>query len=267
MGIVNVTPDSFSDGGAYLDPGAAIAHGLRLIAEGADILDIGGESTRPGAAPVSVEAEIARIVPVIAGLAAQTRAPISVDTTKVPVALAALDAGASMLNDVSAGADPQMLLLAASSDVPICLMHMQGEPRTMQSAPTYDDVVTEVRAFLFARAAVAEDAGVARANIIIDPGFGFGKTTEHNLTLLARLRAFTDGPYDVLVGTSRKSFIGLTLDLPVEERLEGTAATVALAVAAGAAIVRVHDVAAMRRVVDMTDAVRAAVGTPERAVQ
>lgn len=261
MGIVNVTPDSFSDGGRFLDPVAAIEHGLRLVDEGADILDIGGESTRPGASAVDVADEIARIVPVVAGLAAKTDVPVSIDTMKSAVARAALDAGARMLNDVSAGrADVEMLPLAAAAGVPICLMHMLGDPRTMQDEPTYGDVVSEVRAFLISRAEAAEAAGVAREDILIDPGFGFGKTAAHNLQLLAGLSAFAEGPYEVLVGTSRKSFIGMTLDLPVADRLEGTAATVALSAAAGASVVRVHDVAAMRRVVDMVDAVMAAAG-------
>lgn len=261
MGIVNVTPDSFSDGGRYLEPSAAIDHGLRLVDEGADILDVGGESTRPGATAVTAEEELARILLVVETLAAKTDTPVSVDTMKASVARAAVDAGARMLNDVSAGrADPAMFEVAASADVPICLMHMLGEPRTMQDDPQYGDVVAEVRAFLLERGAAAEAAGIAREHISIDPGFGFGKTAAQNLALLARLGEFADGPYDVLVGTSRKTFIGATLDLPVAERLEGTAATVALAIAGGARIVRVHDVAAMRRVADMTDAVIAATG-------
>lgn len=256
MGIVNVTPDSFSDGGLFLDPSAAIDHGLRLADEGADILDVGGESTRPGADPVDADAEISRVVAVVEALASKTGLPISIDTTKASVARAALDAGARMLNDVSAGrADAEMLPLAASAGAPICLMHMLGDPRTMQTDLRYDDVVTEVNTFLLERAQAAEAAGVGRENILIDPGFGFGKTAQQNLQLLARLEVFTAGPYEVLVGTSRKSFIGLTLDLPVTQRLEGTAATVALSIAAGAAVVRVHDVAVMKRVVDMTYAV------------
>lgn len=261
MGIVNVTPDSFSDGGRYLEPSAAIDHGLRLVDEGADILDVGGESTRPGATAVTAEEELARILLVVETLAAKTDTPVSVDTMKASVARAALDAGARMLNDVSAGrADPAMFEVAASAGVPICLMHMLGEPRTMQDDPQYGDVVAEVRAFLLERGAAAEAAGIAREHIFIDPGFGFGKTAAQNLAVLARLSEFADGPYDVLVGTSRKTFIGATLDLPVAERLEGTAATVALAIVGGARIVRVHDVAAMRRVADMTDAVIAATG-------
>jgi dihydropteroate synthase len=255
MGIVNVTPDSFSDGGRYYDPPAAIRHGLQLVEEGADILDIGGESTRPGADEVTTKEELSRVLPVIEGLAANG-VPISIDTMKAEVARAALDAGASIVNDVSAGrADPDMFPLVAERRVPLVLMHMRGDPRTMQKDPTYKDVVGDVFRFLAGRADAACNAGVSENHIIIDPGFGFGKTREHNLVLLRRLREFTSLGYPVLAGTSRKSFIGLTLDLPVEERLEGTAATVAMAVANGAAIIRVHDVAAMRRVAGMVEAV------------
>lgn len=256
MGIVNVTPDSFSDGGEHVEPDDAVKHGLRLIDEGADLLDIGGESTRPGAAPVSAEQEADRVVPVIRELAKRTKAPISVDTMKASVAEAALAAGARIINDVSAAtADPLMLDVAASRGAALILMHMQGEPRTMQQNPVYGDVVHDVRAYLAARAEAAIAAGVDPGMIAIDPGFGFGKTLEHNLTLLRRLTEFTTLGYPVLAGTSRKSFIGHTLDLPVTERLEGTAATVALAVAAGVAMVRVHDVGPMARVVKMVDAV------------
>lgn len=256
MGIVNVTPDSFSDGGLFFDADAAVEHGRRLVAEGADVLDVGGESTRPGAEPVDAGEEKRRVLPVIEGLARATGVPISVDTTKAEVARAALDAGASIVNDVSAGRfDPDMLPLVAERGVPVVLMHMRGEPRTMQQDPVYRDVVGEVSAFLAERARGARALGVPASRIVIDPGFGFGKTREHNLVLLRRLRELTRLGYPVLAGTSRKSFIGLTLDLPVEERIEGTAATVALAVAAGAAILRVHDVGPMRRVGGMVEAV------------
>ncbi len=266
MGIVNVTPDSFSDGGLFLDPETAIKHGLHLAEEGADILDVGGESTRPGADPVDADTETRRVVPVIEGLARQTPTPISVDTTKAEVARAALDAGASIINDVSAGRfDPPILDLAAERGVPVVLMHMLGDPRTMQQDPTYDDVVGEIATFLADRADAAVAAGVSRARILIDPGFGFGKTREHNLILLRRLRELTSLGTPVVAGTSRKSFIGLTLDVPVEERLEGTAATVAVAVMNGAAVVRVHDAGPMRRVASMVDAVtRASHGAQER---
>ncbi|MFY9586335.1 MAG: dihydropteroate synthase [Actinomycetota bacterium] len=260
MGIVNVTPDSFSDGGFFLDRDAAIDHGLRLAEDGADILDVGGESTRPGAAPVSADDETERVVPVIEALAAKTDIPVSVDTSKASVARRALDAGAQIVNDVAAARfDDALLPLVAGRRAPIVLMHMLGEPRTMQKDPRYDDVVGEIAAFLDERADAAVAAGVSRDQIVVDPGFGFGKTREHNLVLLRRLREFRCLGFPVLAGTSRKSFIGSTLgDLPVEERLEGTAATVALAVSNGASIVRVHDVREMARVVRMVEAVQAA---------
>jgi dihydropteroate synthase len=261
MGIVNVTPDSFSDGGRFLDPDAAIEHGLRLADEGADLLDVGGESTRPGAAPVDARAETDRVLGVVETLAAKSGIPVSIDTTKAPVARAALDAGAVFLNDVAAGRfDAEMFPLAAERRVPIVLMHMRGEPRTMQQAPVYADVVGEIAAHLDDRAAAAVAAGIPRDRIVIDPGFGFGKTREHNLVLLRRLREFRCLGFPILAGTSRKSFIGATLgDLPVDERGEGTAATVALSVANGASVVRVHDVREMARVVRMVEAVQAAV--------
>jgi dihydropteroate synthase len=256
MGIVNVTPDSFSDGGRFFDVEDALKHGLALAEEGADVIDVGGESTRPGADPVDIGEEIRRVVPVIEALRDTIRVPISIDTMKAEVAAAAIDAGAAIVNDVSAGRfDPAMLPFVAARGAPIVLMHMLGEPRTMQSAPVYADITGEIRAFLAARAQAARQAGVPPEMIVIDPGFGFGKTREHNLVLLRNLGRFTELGYAVLAGTSRKSFIGATLDLPVGERLEGTAATVALAVAAGAAIVRVHDVGSMCRVASMVDAV------------
>ncbi len=260
MGIVNVTPDSFSDGGLFLDRDAAIDHGLRLADEGADVLDVGGESTRPGAAPVSADDETERVVPVVEALAAKTDVPVSVDTSKASVARRALDAGAQIVNDVAAGRfDDELLPLVATHGAPVVLMHMRGEPRTMQKDPRYEDVVREVAAFLDERADAAVAAGVTRDKILVDPGFGFGKTREHNLVLLRRLHEFRCLGFPILAGTSRKSFIGSTLgDLPVEERLEGTAATVALAVANGASVVRVHDVREMARVVRMVEAVQAA---------
>ena len=266
MGIVNVTPDSFSDGGRFLDARDAIEHGLRLAGEGADILDVGGESTRPGAAPVSDEDETERVLPVVEALAAKTSVPVSIDTSKASVAKAALDAGAQIVNDVSAARfDEAMLPLVAQRRAPIVLMHMLGDPRTMQKDPRYDDVVGDIAAFLDDRADIAIANGVDRERIVIDPGFGFGKTREHNLVLLQRLRELRSLGFPVLAGTSRKSFIGATLgDLPVGERLEGTAATVALAVASGASIVRVHDVLQMRRVVAMVEAVLSGAGTPNR---
>jgi dihydropteroate synthase len=256
MGILNVTPDSFSDGGRFIDTEDALKQGISMAEDGADIIDIGGESTRPGAEPVDAAHEISRVVPVISALRARLDTPISIDTTKADVAAAALDAGADIVNDVSAGRfDARMLPLVSERGVPVVLMHMLGEPRTMQQDPRYDDVTGDVKAFLEERARAARAAGVAHQKIVIDPGFGFGKTREHNLELLRNLRRFTDFGYPVLAGTSRKTFIGATLDLPVAERLEGTAATVALAVAAGAAIVRVHDAGPMRRVASMVEAV------------
>jgi dihydropteroate synthase len=258
MAVINATPDSFSDGGRFLEPTAAIEHGLRCVEHGADILDIGGESTRPDADPVSTADEIARVAPVIEGLVG-AGAVISIDTMKPAVAEAAILAGARFINDVSGGSDPEMLTLAANHGVPICLMHMRGTPKTMQDDPRYDDVVGEVRAYLATQAEAALDAGIDRDSIVIDPGIGFGKTVEHNLRLLADLEDLTTLGYRVLVGTSRKSFIGKVLGgLPVEDRLEGSLATAALAVMGGASIVRVHDVRETRRVVDMVYAVRGA---------
>jgi dihydropteroate synthase len=256
MGILNVTPDSFSDGGRFFDVEDALKQGIALAEEGADIIDVGGESTRPGADPVDAIEEIRRVVPVIEALSETVATPISVDTMKAEVAAAAIDAGAAIVNDVSAGRhDAAMLPLVAARGVPIVLMHMLGEPRTMQAAPVYEDVTQEVRAFLRERALAAQEVGIWPEKIVIDPGFGFGKTRGHNLELLRNLDRFTDLGYAVMTGTSRKSFIGATLDLPVGERLEGTAATVALAMAGGAAIVRVHDVGPMGRVASMVEAV------------
>jgi dihydropteroate synthase len=260
MGVLNVTPDSFSDGGRFLEADDAIEHGLAMVEEGADILDVGGESTRPGAEPVEVDEEIRRTARAVEVLAGKTDVPVSIDTTKASVARAALDAGAQIVNDVSAGRfDPALLPLVAEGGAGLVLMHMQGDPRTMQANPSYGDVVREVTSFLEERSRVALAAGVARDRILVDPGFGFGKRGEHNLALLARLGELRGLGYGIVAGTSRKSFIGAALgDLPVTERLEGTAATVALAVAAGASVVRVHDVRAMVRVVRMTEAVMAA---------
>jgi dihydropteroate synthase len=255
MGIVNVTPDSFADGGRYLDPAAAVAHGLELAAEGADLLDVGGESTRPGAAYVEEAVELERVLPVVEGLAAATDVPISIDTRKAAVAGAALAAGATMVNDVSAGRDdPDLLGVAAEAGAAVVLMHMQGTPATMQDDPRYGDVLAEVEAFLQERCAAAEAAGVAREALVVDPGIGFGKRDQHNYALLGGLARLTRLGHPVLVGTSRKGFIGRALDLPVGERLEGSAAAVVWAVERGARIVRVHDVAPMVRTVRMTEA-------------
>lgn len=241
MGVLNVTPDSFSDGGRFLDVEAAVAHGRRMVEEGAGIIDVGGESTRPGADPVSVEEEIRRVVPVVERLRAQTNAVISVDTSKPQVMLAAAEAGAGLLNDVRAFSEPHALEAAAATQCALCVMHMQGDPRTMQLDPHYDDVVSEVRAFLLQRVAVCRAAGVAADRIAIDPGFGFGKTLSHNLELLRHLRQLgTEWP--IMVGLSRKSFVGRITGRPPGDRVHGSVALAMMAVLNGANIVRVHDV-------------------------
>jgi dihydropteroate synthase len=245
MGVLNVTPDSFSDGGRWLDPAAAVAHGRELEAEGADILDVGGESTRPGAEPVLADEERARVVPVVEGLrAAGVRAQISVDTSKLAVAEAAVAAGATYVNDVTAfRADPDLAGLVADGALDCCLMHMRGEPRTMQQDPVYDDVVADVKAFLEERLMAAVAAGVAEERIQLDPGIGFGKTLDHNLELLRRLDEIVALGRPVVVGTSRKSFLGQITGRDVGERLAGTIATSVLAFERGASVFRVHDVA------------------------
>lgn len=255
MGVLNVTPDSFSDGGRFVDRARAVEHGVRLWEEGADLVDVGGESTRPGAAEVSAEEERTRVVPVVGELAERGMV-VSIDTSKPQVAEAALRVGAQVVNDISALGDPAMAGLVAESGAGLVLMHMQGTPRTMQADPRYQDVVAEVREFLVARAARAEQAGIDPARICLDPGIGFGKLLEHNLALLAHLGALVETGYPVLVGTSRKSFLGQILDgLPPAEREEGTAATLALAVERGATAVRVHDVVMARRVTRVADAI------------
>jgi dihydropteroate synthase len=258
MGIVNVTPDSFSDGGSYFSPEQAVAHGLRLAEEGADIIDIGGESTRPGAAPVSAAEETERVLPVIAELAAQVDVPLSIDTTKAEVARKALAAGAEIVNDVSAlRFDPGMGDVVAAGRVPVVLMHMRGTPRTMQHDIHYQSLIDDIRSFLEERIEYAVRAGIALDNIIIDPGIGFGKSIEKdNLFILNNLAAFTALGCPVLVGTSRKGFIGKLLGTPVHEREEGTAATVAIAIYNGAHIVRVHDVKSMKMVAAVASAIR-----------
>jgi len=247
MGVVNVTPDSFSDGGLYLDADAAVEHGELLAGEGADILDVGGESTRPGAAPVSEEEELRRVVPVVERLAG-VGPRVSIDTTKVVVARAALEAGADIVNDVSAFRfDPELAGLVAEAGVDCCLMHMLGEPRTMQENPRYGDVVAEVKAFLEERLAFAAGEGVPEERVWLDPGIGFGKTAEHNLELLRRLDEIVAIGRPVVVGTSRKSFLGkLTGGRPEGERLPGTIATNVVALERGASVFRVHDVAQVR---------------------
>jgi len=256
MGVLNVTPDSFSDGGEFLDAGRAVGHGVNMAADGAAIIDVGGESTRPGSESVSTEEQIRRVVPVIEALCEKISVPISADTYNYDVARAALKAGAGMLNDITAFSDQRMGALAAEYGVPVVLMHMRGTPATMQAEPRYEDVVGEIVTFLLERAERAEKAGIPKERIFIDPGIGFGKTREHNLMLLANIKRFVDTDYRVLVGTSRKSFIGKITgkDKPVE-RLFGTAATVALCAAAGVSVVRVHDVAEMLDVVRVTNAI------------
>jgi dihydropteroate synthase len=258
MGVVNVTPDSFYDRGSLADPKAAFEHAKKLIEDGADILDIGGESTRPGAEPLTVEDELARVLPVLEKVG-ELGLPVSVDTYHAGTARRALELGAAMINDISAfRGDPGMVEVVARAGCPYVLMHMQGNPRTMQDDPHYDDVVADICRFFEERMEFAIAHGVEESAIWLDPGFGFGKTTEHNLTLLRRLEEFKRFGRPLLVGTSNKGTIGKVLGLPVEERLEGTAATVAVAIWNGADCVRVHDVRAMARVAKMTDAIRRA---------
>jgi len=254
MGVLNVTPDSFSDGGRFFNTDKAIEQGLQMAADGAAIIDVGGESTRPGSAPVSDDEQIKRVVPVIKALCEKIEVPISIDTYKLEVAKAALEAGAGMINDITALSDERMAELAAKHDVPVVLMHIQGTPATMQTEPKYEDVVGEVLQFLLERAERAEDAGIDRKKIFIDPGIGFGKTLEHNLLLLRNINKFVAAGYRALIGTSRKSFIGkLTGKEKPDERIFGTAATVALCAASGVSIVRVHDVAEMVDVVKVAN--------------
>jgi dihydropteroate synthase len=245
MGVVNVTPDSFSDGGSHFDPARAVEHALSLVRDGADVVDIGGESTRPGAQDVSAADEIARVLPVLEGLVG-AGVPISVDTSKPEVMRAVLERGADMINDVNAFRAAGALELMAITGAALCIMHMQGEPRTMQVAPHYDDVVAEVGAFLRARAQAAEAAGIGKSRIVVDPGFGFGKTMQHNLELLRHLVTIERLGWPVLAGLSRKSMLGRITGRPVGERVHASVAAALLAVINGARIVRVHDVAATR---------------------
>jgi dihydropteroate synthase len=258
MGVLNVTPDSFSDGGRHAGLEDAVAHGERMAEQGAAIVDVGGESTRPGAPPVSVEEEIRRVVPVIERLVARIRVPISVDTSKPEVMRAAVDAGAQMINDVRSLRFAGALAAAAGSGAAVCLMHMQGDPASMQVDPRYGDVVAEVREFLATRVAACVTAGIPRERICIDPGIGFGKRPEHNLALLARLRELGDPALPVLVGVSRKSLVGIITGRPPAGRLAGSVAFAALSVAHGAAIVRAHDVPATLDAVKVASALRRA---------
>ncbi len=269
MGVVNVTPDSFSDGGHFFDPAAAVSQAEKMAAEGAGIVDIGGESTRPFSEPISTEEEIGRVVPVIEALAKRIRQPISIDTMKAEVARRALAAGAAMINDISAMTyDPEMVSVARAWDVPVVLMHMKGTPKTMQAKPVYTDVTAEVCAYLLDAADRLQAAGITRRRIILDPGIGFGKTFIHNLLLLKHLQAFTEMGYPILIGTSRKSFIRHLVkgrqqtDIHPEHPLveTGTQATVTAAILAGAQIIRVHDVANTMATVKVIDAIRNANG-------
>jgi len=256
MGILNITPDSFSDGGLYLEHERAIAHGLELIESGADIIDIGGESTRPGADPVPLEEELHRVIPVIEGIRKESDVMISVDTYKAQVAEAALAAGAGMINDISAlRFDEEMIDVLLKHDVPIVLMHMQGTPRTMQEDPQYNNVVSDIIEFLRERIAAATAAGIPRERLIVDPGIGFGKLLQHNLEILRRLDELRALGRPILIGPSRKSFIGQLTGASVEERLPGTIASLVLGIMKGADIIRVHDVREARQAVQVADAI------------
>ncbi|MGY1706689.1 dihydropteroate synthase [Geodermatophilus sp. SYSU D00697] len=257
-GILNVTPDSFSDGGLFDDLERAVEHGCRLVAEGADLIDVGGESTRPGSRPPTLAEELDRVVPVVEALTRQVPVPLSVDTSRPEVMRAAVAAGASMVNDVRALQRPGALGAAAELGVPVCLMHMQRSPETMQEDPRYRDVVPEVRAFLAARIAACLDAGIRPEHVLVDPGFGFGKTLAHNVALLASLDALTGLGVPVMVGLSRKSMLGQLTGRTVGERLPGSLAAALVAVQRGASVLRVHDVAATRDVLAVLDAVDAA---------
>ncbi len=258
MGIVNVTPDSFSDGGRHYSAEAAIAAGLRMVEEGADIVDVGGESTRPGAEAVPVEEELRRVIPVVSSLAA-AGVQVSIDTMKARVAAEAIGSGAAIVNDVTALSDPGMAEVVRDAGCKVCLMHMKGDPRTMQQGPVYGDVVHEVRDYLLERARRAESFGIGREQIWVDPGIGFGKTVQHNLLLLKRLGVLVEAGYPVMVGVSRKSFIGRILGsdhpLPPEDRLEGTLAAQIVAQFNGARIIRAHDVKEARRAIEITAAI------------
>jgi dihydropteroate synthase len=258
MGVINVTPDSFSDGGRHADAGSALEAAAKMVESGADIIDVGGESSRPGASAITAEEEARRVLPVIDGIKKRLDVRISVDTTKAAVARRALEAGADMINDITALRDPAMLPLAVESGAPVVLMHMRGTPRTMQLDTHYDDLLASVSGFLRDCSESAVAAGLSDDKIIIDPGIGFGKSAEGNLAILERLHVLNRVGKPILIGASRKSFIGAVLDLPVEDRLEGSLAVAAYASAAGAHIIRAHDVGATVRVTRMIDAIRGA---------
>ncbi len=256
MGIVNVTPDSFSDGGKFFSRDAALEQALKLVEDGADILDIGGESTRPGSDPVAVQEEIDRVVPAIEAISAEVDVPISIDTMKAEVMRAAVSAGAGLINDVNALRGDGALQAAAELDVPVCIMHMQGTPQTMQQEPHYEDVVSEVEAFLLERVEACKQAGIKADRIMLDPGFGFGKRARHNLRLMKHLSRLTRLPYPVLVGVSRKSIIGDMLRVSVDERLAGSLALASIAVWQGAKLIRTHDVKETAQAVKLTQHVQ-----------
>lgn len=258
MGILNITPDSFSDGGLFLNKGLAVEHALKMQADGADIIDIGGESTRPGAEKVSVEEEIKRVVPAIEAIAGVVKVPISIDTYKSAVAVAALSAGASIVNDISGlRFDPKMPKVVAKHKAPVIIMHIKGTPENMQEKPEYKALIPEIIDYLYEGIVIAREAGISDDMIILDPGIGFGKTVEHNLEIIKRLNEFTGFEKPILLGHSRKSFIGKLLgDIPVSERIEGTAAAAAIGIFNGANIIRVHDVKEMARVSKIADRIK-----------
>jgi dihydropteroate synthase len=256
MGILNVTPDSFSDGGLFNDVEIAVAHGKKMVSDGADVIDVGGESSRPGAAPLSEKDELDRILPVVTRLLAEVSVPISIDTYKPLVANACLKAGAHLINDITGLTNPEMLKVVAKYKVPVALMHMKGTPKTMQQNPVYPDLLEQITAFFQEQITTAHKTGIQ--HIIIDPGIGFGKTVEHNLQILKHLGEFKRLGCPILVGPSRKSFIGVITDLSVQERLEGTLAAITVAIMNGANMVRVHDVKECMRAIKVVDAIRGA---------
>jgi dihydropteroate synthase len=256
MGILNVTPDSFSDGGLFIDTENAIAHAKQMVRDGADIVDVGGESTRPGSAPLTAKEEIHRVLPVVTRLTRELPIPISIDTYKPLVAKACLKAGAHLINDITGLVNPDMITLAADNNTPVIIMHMKGTPKNMQENPTYLDVIGEISTFFHERITIARKAGIQ--DIIIDPGIGFGKTLEHNLLILKHLDRFISLGCPLLVGPSRKSFIGMITGLPAQDRLEGTIAAITVAIMNGAHIVRVHDVCQCKRAIQVVDAIRGA---------
>ena len=260
MGILNVTPDSFSDGGHFLDTKIAVNHALRMADQGADIIDIGGESTRPGSNPVSINNELARVIPVIKGIRDESTIPISIDTYKSLVARKALEAGANIINDISGlNFDPEMINIVGEHKAPIVIMHIKGTPENMQVNPQYDDLIQEINDYFQKQINFCRNNGIPKSKIILDPGLGFGKKLNDNFILIKELKRFGELGYPILIGPSRKSFIGSTLDLPVEQRIEGTAAAIAIGIMNGARIIRVHDVLEMKRVQVISDQIRGAI--------